>query len=50
MDGVGPIFLRDGNVEINGMPPKGFPPVLLFDGLDGSSTLDETLYPDMVGG
>jgi len=40
---VGPMELRDGNVEIMGMPP-----VPLEDGLDGSATLDETLGPDMV--
>jgi hypothetical protein len=40
---VGPMELRDGNVEIMGMPP-----VPLEDGFDGSTTLDETLGPDMV--
>jgi hypothetical protein len=43
MDGVGPMVLREGNVDITGMPP-----VPLEDGIDGSTTLDETLGPDMV--
>jgi hypothetical protein len=50
MDGVGPMELRGGNVDITGMLPRGFPPVPLEDGLVGSTTLDETLIPDMVGG
>jgi hypothetical protein len=45
MDGVGPMELRDGNVDIMGMPQ-----VPLVDGIEGSTTLDETLGPDMVGG
>jgi hypothetical protein len=45
MDGVGPMVLREGKVDITGMPP-----VPLEDGIDGSTTLDETLGPNMVGG
>jgi hypothetical protein len=50
MDGVGPMELKGGNVDITGMFPRGFPLVPLEDGIIASSTLDETLVPDMVGG
>jgi hypothetical protein len=43
IDGVGPMVLKDGKVDIIGMPP-----VPLVDGIDGSTTLDETLGSDMV--
>jgi hypothetical protein len=50
MDNVGLMELRDGNVGIMGIPFRGFSPVPLEDGLDGSATLEETLGPDMLGG
>jgi hypothetical protein len=50
MDSVGPIELRDGNMDIPGRPPRGFPPVPLDVGLDGSATLDEIFSPKIVGG
>jgi hypothetical protein len=50
VDGVGPMELRGGNVDITGMPLGEFPPIPLGDGIVGSTTLDETLGPDMVGG
>jgi hypothetical protein len=43
IDNVGPMVPREGNVDITGMPP-----VPLMDGIYGSSTLDETLGPDMM--
>jgi hypothetical protein len=45
MDGVGPMELRDGKVDVTWMPL-----VPLIDGIEGSTTLDETLSPEMVGG
>jgi hypothetical protein len=50
MDGVGLMELRGGNVDIIRMLPRGFPLVPLEDGIVASTTLDETLVPDMVGG
>jgi hypothetical protein len=50
MDGVGPMELRGGNVDITGIPPREFPPIPLRDGLVGSTTLDDILGLDMVGG
>jgi hypothetical protein len=50
MGSVGTMVLRDGNVDITGMHPRGFSPFLLKYGLDGSTTLDETIGSDMVGG
>jgi hypothetical protein len=47
---VGSMEKRGGNVDIKGMPPRGFPPIPLDDGIVDSNTLDETLNPDMVGG
>jgi hypothetical protein len=43
MDGVFPMVLREGNVDIIGMPL-----VPLEDGIDGSCTLEQKLGPDMV--
>jgi hypothetical protein len=43
IDGVGPMVLIEGNVEISGMTR-----VPLQDGIDSSTTLDETLCLDMV--
>jgi hypothetical protein len=43
IDGVGPMALKDGKVDITRMTP-----VTLVDGLDGSAILDETLGLDMV--
>jgi hypothetical protein len=48
MYGVFPMELRDGNFNITGLPPRGFPLVPLDDGLVGSNTMDETLGSDMV--
>jgi hypothetical protein len=42
-EGVGPMALRDDKVDITGVPP-----IMLIDGIEGSTTLDETLGPDMV--
>jgi hypothetical protein len=39
------MVLREGKVDITGIPPV--PPEY---GIDGSSTLDETLGPNNVGG
>jgi len=50
MDNVGAMVLRDGNVDIMGIPPRRFPLVPLDDRIYGSDTLDETLGPNMVGG
>jgi len=50
MDGVDPMELRGGNMDITGISPRIFTPVPLDDGLIGLATLDETLDPDMVGG
>jgi hypothetical protein len=41
MDGVVPMVLRDGNMDI--IPLRGFPPIPLEYDIDGSPTLDETL-------
>jgi hypothetical protein len=49
MDGVGPMVPRDGNMDITGMPLRGFPPIPLEYGIDGSTTLEKTLGLDMVG-
>jgi hypothetical protein len=43
IDGVGPMVLKEGNVNINEMPP-----VPLMDRIFGSSTMDETLGSNMV--
>jgi hypothetical protein len=43
IDDVGTMVLIDGNMEITGMPP-----VPLMEGLDVSTTIDETLGPNMV--
>jgi hypothetical protein len=43
IDNVDSMVLRDGNVNIRGIPL--FP---LVDGIYGSTTLEETLSPDMV--
>jgi hypothetical protein len=43
MDSVGSMVLREGNVDITKIPL-----VPLEDGLDGSTTLDEKLGPNMV--
>jgi hypothetical protein len=45
IDGVGPMVLKDSNVDIKGMPL-----VPLIYGIEGSTTLDKTFGPDMVGG
>jgi hypothetical protein len=43
IDGVAMMVHREGNVEINGMSP-----VPLENGINGSTTLDETLGIDIV--
>ena len=43
--GVGPMELEDGKVDITGIPLD-----TLMDGFDGSTTLDETLGPNMMWG
>jgi hypothetical protein len=43
INGVGQMALKDGKVDINGIPQ-----VLISYGLDGSATVDETLGPNML--
>jgi len=49
MDGVGPMEIRGGNVDITGILPKEFPLGPLEGGLIWRATLDETIGLDMVG-
>jgi len=50
VNSVVPMEIRGGNVDMIGIPPEGFPPIPLNDGIVGSTTLDETPGPNMVGG
>jgi hypothetical protein len=50
MDGVGVMELRGGKVDITGIPLRGLPPIPLDDRILDSTTLEETLSLDMVGG
>ena len=50
MDGVGPMELRGGNIDITVTLPREFSLVPFDDGLVVSRTLDKTLVPNMVGG
>jgi hypothetical protein len=50
VDGVGPMELRGGNDNTIVMILRELPPIPLGDGLIGSSTLDKTLGPTMIGG
>jgi len=43
IDDVGPMALKDGKVEITGMPSY-----MLVDGIDDLAILDKTLGPDIV--
>jgi hypothetical protein len=50
MDGVVPMELRGGNVDITVILHRVFPPVLLEDNIIASTTLDKTIFLDIVGG
>jgi len=50
MDSVGIMELMGGNIDITRMLPREFIPISLKDWIIGSTTLEKTLAPDMVGG
>jgi hypothetical protein len=50
MDGVGPMEIRGGNIDITEILPWVFPAIQIQDGIIVSTTLDVTIVLDMVGG